>query len=145
MPGLSFLKHVDSRDCNFLVDTDYTITGIIDWELAFFAPKESAFQCPLFMVDVEKLYGGCPGIGTDEELFARAFEYVDRPDIADIIRKGRKYRAIEYSIYTDTQNGDDFESLFAGAWRVIEGDNEEFSWDAWKKVAQLRYPNPFQG
>jgi hypothetical protein len=32
--GPFFLRHVDSRDANFLVDDHYTITGIIDWELA---------------------------------------------------------------------------------------------------------------
>jgi hypothetical protein len=46
-----YLKHVDSRDVNFLVDDDYNITGMIDWEMCIFAPKESAFQCPLFVVD----------------------------------------------------------------------------------------------
>jgi len=143
-PQLSFLKHVDSRDGNFLVNPDYTITAIIDWELAFFAPKETAFQCPLFMVDVEKLYGGWPIMGTDEELFAREFERVNRPDMANIIRNGRKHRCIEFSLYTDAQNRDDFEGLFAGAWRVIEGEDEEFSWEAWKKAAKLQYPNPFE-
>jgi hypothetical protein len=96
------------------------------------------------MVDVEKLYRGCPMIGTDEELFAQEFERVDRPDIANIVRNGRKYRCIEFSLYTDTQNIDDYESLFAGAWRVIEGE-DEFSWDAWKNVAQLQHLDPFHG
>jgi len=140
-PALSFLKHVDSRDCNFLIENDYTIKGIIDWELAFFAPKEIAFQCPLFMVDVEKLYGGHPAISIDEELFA--LERVDRHDIANIVRNGRKSLCIEFSLYTDPHNRDDFEGLFAGAWRVIEGEEKEFSWETWKKTAQMHYPDPF--
>jgi hypothetical protein len=140
--GFSFLKHVDTRDCNFLVDKDYTITGIIDWELAFFAPKEIAFQCPLFMVDVEKLYGGYPTISKDEETFAQEFERVDRPDIANIIRNGRKYRCFEYALYTDTHNREDFEGLFAGAWRVIEGEEREFSWDSWNGKSNII--DPFQ-
>jgi len=141
--GLSFLKHVDSRDCNFLVDSDYTITGIIDWELAFFAPKETAFQCPLFMVDIGKLYEGYPTTSRDEELFAREFEHADRQDIASIVRNGKKYRCIEFSIYTDTHNREDFEGLFAGAWRVVEGEQQEFSWETWKKAARMQYSNPF--
>jgi hypothetical protein len=127
-----------------LVDKDYTITGIIDWELAFFAPKETAFQCPLFMVDVENLYGGYPTISTDEETFAQEFESVDRPDIANIIRHGRRYRSVDYALYTDTHDREDFEGLFAGAWRVIEGEEREFSWDSWKKVAQKQYLDRFQ-
>ena len=143
-PEPFFLKHVDTRDCNFLVDNDYTITGIIDWELAFFAPKDTAFQCPLFMVDVEKLYGGYPTTGPDEELFAREFDQVDRHDIANIVRNGRKYRSVEFSLYTDTHNREDFEGLFAGAWRVIEDTEKEFSFDTWKKVAQAQYPDAFK-
>ena len=96
------------------------------------------------MVDVQKLYGGCPAIGTDEELFAREFERVDRRDIANIVRNGRKHRCVEFSLYTDTHNRDDFEGLFAGAWRVIEDEEKEFSWDTWKTAAQLQYPDPFQ-
>ena len=142
--GSFFLKHVDSRDCNFLVDDDYTITGMIDWELAFFAPKDTAFQCPLFMVDVAKLYEGNPEIGPDEELFAQEFDHVNRRDMANIVRNGRKFRSIEFSVDTDTHNIDYFRALFAGAWRVIEGEQKEFSWDTWKKVAQVRYLDPFQ-
>jgi hypothetical protein len=123
-----------------LVDPDYMIMAIIDWELAFFTLKETAFHCPLFMVDVEKLYGGWPIIGTDEELFAREFECVKRPDITNIARNGRKHRCIEFSLYTDAQKRDDFESL---AWRVIKGE-DEFLWETWKKAAQVQYPDPFK-
>jgi hypothetical protein len=132
----TFLKHVDSRDCNFLIDHEYTITGIIDWELAFFAPKDSAFQSPLFMVDVRALYSGRPSISLDEEKFAREFEMVGRTDIANLIRNATKSRCFEFSIYTDPYKRDDFESLFAGAWRAIEGEEKEFSWTNWKDRIQ---------
>ena len=98
-----FLKHVDSRDCNFLIDHAYTITGIIDWELALFAPKDSAFQSPLFMVDVRALYKGHPSISLDEEKFAREFEEVGRMDIANIIRNARKSRCFEFSNHGNTR------------------------------------------
>jgi|SRR5579859_3486375 len=50
--GPFFLSHPDTRDCNFLVDDDFTITGVIDWEVSAFVPRDSAFKSPLFMVDV---------------------------------------------------------------------------------------------
>ena len=131
-----FLKHIDTRDCNFLVDDEHTITGIIDWELALFAPKDSAFQSPLFMVDVRTLYSGRPSTSLDEEKFAEEFEKVERLDIASIIRNAGKSRCFEFSIYADPHNEDDFQSLFAAAWRSIEGARTEFSWIAWKDRTQ---------
>jgi hypothetical protein len=41
--GPIFLRHVDSRDVNFLVDDEYYTTRIINWELAISIPKGSAF------------------------------------------------------------------------------------------------------
>jgi len=32
--GPFYLLHPDSRDCNYLVDDNFTITGVIDWETA---------------------------------------------------------------------------------------------------------------
>src|SRR5438045_2070128 len=45
--GPFFLHHIDSRDANFMVDDEYNIIGIIDWELAILGPKSAAFQSPL--------------------------------------------------------------------------------------------------
>ena len=77
-----------------------------------FAPKDSAFQCPLFMVDVEQLYRGCPSI--DDEVFVQEFEKVGRLDFAEIVRNARKSRGVKFSIYTDTYRRKDSESFFAG-------------------------------
>ncbi|KAI0508947.1 hypothetical protein F5B22DRAFT_638336 [Xylaria bambusicola] len=50
------IRHVDSRNANFLVDGDYNITGIIDWELTVCPSKGSAFQSPLLMYNLGGLY-----------------------------------------------------------------------------------------
>lgn len=131
-----FLKHIDTRDCNFLVDDDYKITGIIDWEMALFAPKDSALQSPLFMVDVSSLYEGNPVTSSDEERFAQEFEEFGRRDIAEIIRDSKKIRCLEFSMYEDPYNRESFEGLFAGAWRCIEGEEKEFSWQKFRDQAK---------
>jgi hypothetical protein len=101
-------------------------------------PKDSALQSPLFMVDVKNLYKGIPCISADEEMFAQEFERVDRWDVADLLRNARKSRCFEFSIYTDTRVRGDFEALFAGAWRAIEGEEKELSWGQWKAQAQMK-------
>lgn len=42
--GPLFLCYIDSRDVNFLINAEYNITGVIDWELATITSKSSAFQ-----------------------------------------------------------------------------------------------------
>jgi hypothetical protein len=129
--GPFFLKHIDTRDCNFLIDEEYTITGIIDWELAHFAPKDSAFQAPLFMVDVSTLFGGMGVISADEVLFAEEFDKVGRTDLGKLVREGFKSRCFEMALYADPHSREDFENLFAGAWKVVNSANG-FSWDTWR-------------
>jgi hypothetical protein len=63
--GPFFLRHVDSRDANFLVDLDYNITGIIDLELAIITAKGAAFQSPLLLYDLGELYH--KGLSTPSE------------------------------------------------------------------------------
>jgi hypothetical protein len=138
--GPFYLKHPDSRDCNFLVDNDFNITGIIDWELASFVPRKSAFQCPLFMMDMDAVFGkGQPAISEDEELFAQEFEKAGRPDMARTIREAKKQQVFELSMYADPHMRDQFDALFAAAWRAIEGSGKPFTWDGWKKANRHRY------
>ncbi|KAF3058309.1 hypothetical protein GL218_05369 [Daldinia childiae] len=42
-----YLKHVDDKGDHIMVDEDFNITGIIDWEWAHTAPPTQAFNYPL--------------------------------------------------------------------------------------------------
>lgn len=66
-----FLKHVDDKGDHILVDDDYNITGIIDWQFARFAPACEAFGPSLFTADLDMLYGGTAGLGQDDRLLAQ--------------------------------------------------------------------------
>ena len=78
-----------TRDVNFLVHDGYTITGILDWELVFFAPKEYAFQNPLFMFDMGHMMSE-NRLSPDDECFADRLETAGRNDLARLVRGGRK-------------------------------------------------------
>ena len=56
-----YVQHMDSRDANFLVDDEYNITGIIDWDWAIAMPDYSALQSPLLLL-ISKSYTAkvCP-------------------------------------------------------------------------------------
>ncbi|KAI0491206.1 hypothetical protein F4859DRAFT_508994 [Xylaria cf. heliscus] len=69
--GPFFLRHVDSRDANFLVDDNYNITGIINWELAISTSKGPAFQSPLLRYNLGEFYHeGLSTPGEDEKRFS---------------------------------------------------------------------------
>lgn len=71
-PALSgfFLKHVDDKGDHILVDEEYNITGIIDWQFARFVPACEAFGPSLFTADLSTLYDGTVGLSSDDRLLA---------------------------------------------------------------------------
>lgn len=134
--GPFYLKHVDTRDVNYLIDDNYTITGIIDWELAFAAPKESAFQSPVFMFNIEHVYQG-NRLSPDEELFAEQFAKVGRDDLAQLVREGRKSFVFEMCAATDPTVRAQFERLLCTLWGSMNDQSEEeLSWYEWKSMVQ---------
>ncbi|CAG9980401.1 unnamed protein product, partial [Clonostachys byssicola] len=52
------------------VDDDYNIKAIVNWQLARFVPAEEAFGPSLFTANIGQLYGGTPGLGSDDHMFA---------------------------------------------------------------------------
>lgn len=66
-----FLKHVDDKGDHILVDDEYNITGIIDWQFARFVPACEAFGPSLFTADLDMLYWGTAGLGQDDRLLAQ--------------------------------------------------------------------------
>ncbi|KAF8250678.1 hypothetical protein K440DRAFT_639182 [Wilcoxina mikolae CBS 423.85] len=136
-PGPFFLRHVDSRDANFLVDDGFYITGIIDWELAMIVPKSSAFQSPLLMYNLRELYH--EEIYTpseDENLFAQILRENGRDDLATLAAQKMDFR-VDQCIETDPHDPN-FRKLFPGWWKAVKGV-ETFYWDCWYKEALEMY------
>ncbi|RDL40691.1 uncharacterized protein BP5553_00670 [Venustampulla echinocandica] len=115
--GPFFLRHIDSRDSNFLVDDEYNITGIIDWELATITSKVSAFQSPLLMYDLGRAV-------SDNEL-------------SMIVAQKMHFR-VDICIEADPHNRENFVSVFTGWWKAAYG-MEIFDWSVWRKEAMIEY------
>jgi hypothetical protein len=133
--GPYFLRHIDTRDVNFLVDSDFNVTGIIDWELAFVAPKQSAFQSPLFLFNFKHVYERQPS--HEEEAFAQQFTKVGRRDLTELVRGGRKFFLFELSAATDPCNRDEFEEYLCGLMQSMDGRDEMVSWKRWKSNVEV--------
>ena len=81
LPGF-FLKHVDDKGDHILVDSDYNITGLIDWQFARFVPAVEAFGPSILTADLGNLYDGKAGLGADDEELAALFREKGRDDLA---------------------------------------------------------------
>lgn len=136
--GPFFLRHVDSRDANFLVN-DFNITGIIDWELAISTSKGSAFQSPLLLYDLGELYGeGLSTPSEEEKRFSKILrEEKGAVELSALAEKKLHFR-VEQVIEADPWEREQFESLFSGWWKATNGV-ETFDWDTWYKKALDMY------
>ena len=133
-----YLKHADEKGNQILVDEDFNITGIIDWEWAQTDSKSAAFNSPIVLLPVAGFYDGASHIGEYEVFFAECFEEKGHPDLGQIVRNGRLLHRFQFCCWYDLDDWDGFVGLFFGLLRVlgIEGD---LNWESWKAEALERY------
>ncbi|KAL9083859.1 MAG: hypothetical protein Q9159_005535 [Coniocarpon cinnabarinum] len=134
-----FLKHADDKGDHIMVDDDYNITGIVDWEWAYTTSAALAFKSPQAFLPVADFYNGSTDIGDDERSFASILEAKGSTELAQCVRNGRLQHFYEFcSQYTFSWDWDGFQGLFRGlrdALRIDAG----LDWESWKKVALDRY------
>jgi hypothetical protein len=135
-----FLKHFDDKGDHILVDTDFNITGMIDWEFASAEPKALAFSTPCMLWPVGDFYNGKNELSAEEIEFAKIFEARDREDIGKIVRESRKMQRFTFfnggGISRDLG---EFQALFTGlraAW--ARKDEQLGSYEDWKRDASER-------
>ncbi|KAH0371702.1 hypothetical protein KCU65_g1846, partial [Aureobasidium melanogenum] len=119
-----YLKHTDDKGDHILIDEDYNITGIIDWEFASTETKSFAFSSPCMMWPVAKYYDGSNELSQEEHEFARMFQRRGREDMAQMILRGRTWqRFLFFMAGAGVPPYDDFSNLFQGLRRSFEGEN----------------------
>lgn len=123
-----------------MVDDEYNITGIIDWELAIVTSKGAAFQSPLLTYHLGELYRqGLSTPSEEETRFARCLREKGPNELAGLAVKKLHFR-VEMIIDTDPCERDNFVGLFGGWWKASNGA-EDFDWDVWRKEALEKYGN----
>lgn len=138
-PGPFFLRHVDSRDANFLVDTDYNITGIIDLELAIVTARGAAFQSPLLLYDLGELYHQSLSTPSeDEERFAKILRDETKSDDLSALVAQKLHFRVDQVIETSPEDGKNFVRVFSGWWKAATGE-KEFDWNVWHGNALEKY------
>jgi hypothetical protein len=138
-PQKFYLKHADSKSDNFLVDDDFNITAIIDWEWAVTAGPEEAFNTPDFLIPASHFFDGNITPGPKEIRFAEILEEKGHRDIAQYVRHGRLFHFLSFcSDYNFARDEEGFLLLFKGL-RDAAGVDDGLEWEDWKVVALERY------
>ncbi|KZV98979.1 hypothetical protein EXIGLDRAFT_266179 [Exidia glandulosa HHB12029] len=132
--GQFFIKHPDDKGDNFLVDEDFNITALIDWERTKTCPPEEAFAGPTFTLDVGDFYDGVNTLSADETTLAKALQALERPDLATYVVNGKKYQRFQFCVGGRIENMEEFWPLFRSLMEAV-GLREWVSWDAWKSHA----------
>lgn len=86
--GQFYLMHADDKGGHILIDDDYNITGIVDWEWAHTSSKFAAFNSPVMLLPVANFYDSVNDTGEDKPIFAQSPKNKGHPDLATIVRNG---------------------------------------------------------
>ncbi|KAL5317458.1 hypothetical protein ACEPPN_014553 [Leptodophora sp. 'Broadleaf-Isolate-01'] len=133
-----YLIHADDKGDHILVDDDFNITGIIDWEWAYTTSEALAFNSPIVLLPAGEFYNGVNDLGEYEITFAQLLEEKGSPDLADFVRKGRLQHRFAFCCGYDFADWAGFLGLFRGL-RDAVGVDEGLDWDSWKTAALNRY------
>jgi len=133
-----FLKHADDKGDHILVDEDYNITAIIDWEWAYTTPEAIAFNSPVGLLPVNDFYNGLNTLGEEEELLAEIFEKKGALGLAQVVRDGRLQHRFAFCCGYDLSDWKGFLGLFRGL-RDAVGVDHGLDWEEWRRVALERY------
>jgi hypothetical protein len=134
-----YLRHADDKGFHILVDADSNITGLIDWEWAFAAPKALAFNSPMLLLLTSEFFNGETGIGKDEEVFAECLDARGADDMAEAVRGGRVHHQLAFLCTLDfCLSFEDLVGVFGGLRRSVTVDHD-YEWEDWKQVALKRY------
>ena len=135
-----FLKHFDDKGDHIMVDEDFNITGIIDWEWASVEPKALAFSSPCMLRPVGDFYDGSNVLSPEEVELASIYERRGRNDMADLVRNGRKMQRLTFFLGGLSEEQKEFETLFQGlraAW--ADDGSPPSSYQTWKEEALKKY------
>ncbi|KAK4171009.1 hypothetical protein QBC36DRAFT_250357 [Triangularia setosa] len=134
-----YLKHADEKMDHILVDDEYTITGIIDWESAYTAPVAIAFNAPMGLLPVREFYDREDTVAGDDHVFLDILKSGEGRNFTGGLLPGRQLHRFMFCCGFDLERfWDDFETLFKGFRDSMHVD-EGLGWAEWKKVALKRY------
>lgn len=128
-----YLKHVDDKGDHILVDENFNVTGIIDWQMARIVPRREAFALSLVTADMSALCGGQSSLSkSDVEL--RDILREKRPELASYMAD-EKMRRFFWGLGLETK----WKYALPLATAILRVFGISQSWDEWSTVAVRTY------
>ncbi|KAL0935574.1 uncharacterized protein CTRU02_210165 [Colletotrichum truncatum] len=126
-----YLKHPDDKGDHILINENFDIVGIIDWEWTSTASPEEAFSSPLMMWPVAAFYEGSNTLSPDELRFFEILRERGRKDIANHLVNGRRIQRFNFAMGPESPSDKPvFDQLFLGLREAFGYGDEE--WNQWK-------------
>lgn len=123
---------------HILVDDDYNITGILDWEWAHTNTKSATFNSPIMLLPVAEFYDGNNQLGPDELVFAQLLQDKGHADLAEIVRQGRTPHQFDFCCGYDLADWEGFLGIFRGLRKALDVD-EDLEWETWREKARFNW------
>ncbi|EEH10611.1 conserved hypothetical protein [Histoplasma capsulatum G186AR] len=136
--GRFYLRHADNKGDHILIDDEYNITGIVDWEWAHTDVKSAAFNSPVMLLPVADFYDGKNQLGEDEVVFAQLLEDKGHEGLAEIVREGRILHRFEFCHGYDVADWEGFLGIFQGLRKAL-GVDGDLEWETWREKALSNY------
>ncbi|KAI0195835.1 hypothetical protein EV127DRAFT_160249 [Xylaria flabelliformis] len=124
-----FLKHVDDKGDHILVDEDYTITAVIDWQFARFVPACEAFGPSLVTADLSSLYnprGSSAGLSADDKFLAECFARKGRKDLEGLAGGSELVRRFHFGLASGLRK-DEAMGMIGAVISLLEDDGKTLS------------------
>ncbi|CAI7625998.1 unnamed protein product [Penicillium bialowiezense] len=139
--GKFYLKHADEKGDQILVDEQFRITGIIDWEWAHTGPKSAVFNSPIVLLPLDQFYNGGNCLGDEEIAFAHLLGEKGYPELGDIVKKGRLLHRLQFCCGYDLPDWQGYQSIFMGLVAALhnDGNSKLMDFETWKAGALERY------
>lgn len=129
IPGQFFLKHVDDKGDHLLVDEDFNITGIIDWQFARTVPAAEAFGPSYITADLASLYSSNTNVTDDDRLLAQALKDRGADQLAAFAERNEMMRRFHHGLASGLTK-DEAREVLKGMVVCVQGQELD-DLDAW--------------
>ena len=106
-----FLKHVDDKGDHLLVDENYNITAVIDWQFARFVPACEAFGPSLFTANLSNLYSASAGCSAEDRLLAESLKEKGSQDLAKFAGESELARRFHFGLASGLSRSEALEMI----------------------------------
>ncbi|KAF8351995.1 hypothetical protein F5887DRAFT_1268545 [Amanita rubescens] len=123
--GSFFLKHMDDKGDHILVDDEFRIVGIIDWEWAQITTCSEA---------------GSNELSPEEVEFISVLQGRNEIELAECVYGGRVAHRLAHCVGGNTGDAEDLPNHFMGLLRAaLPRNNKQETWAQWRERAFVRY------